>query len=57
MTTLTNTPPLSSRRGAAVEEESESNNKDEEMALPSYAQLLKDNGFINISVHGDTKRK
>ena len=57
MTTLTNTPPLSSRRGAAVEEESESNDKDEEMALPSYAQLLKDNGFINISVHGDTKRK
>ena len=27
------------------------------MVLPSYAQLLKANGFINISVHGDAKRK
>ena len=25
--------------------------------LPSYAQLLKSNGFINISVYGDAKRK
>ena len=27
------------------------------MVLPTYAQLLKANRFINISVHGDTKRK
>ena len=27
------------------------------MVLPSYAQLLKANGFINISVHEDSKRK
>ena len=27
------------------------------MVLPSYAQLLKPNKFINISFHGDAKRK
>ena len=25
--------------------------------LPSYTQVIKANGFINISVHGDSKRK
>ena len=42
---------------AVVEEDSESNNEGEEMVLPSYAQLLKANRFINISFHGDYKRK
>ena len=37
---------------AAIEDDSESNNKDEDTVLPSYGQLLKANGFINISVHG-----
>ena len=42
---------------AAVEEDSERNYKGEETVLPYYDQLLKANGFINISVHGDVKRK
>ena len=37
---------------AAVEEYREIDKKDEETVLPSYDQLLKANGFINISVHG-----
>ena len=37
---------------AAVEEDSESNNEDDKTVLPSYAQLLKANRFININVHG-----
>ena len=41
----------------AVEEYSESNDKEEETVLSSYAQLLKANRFINISVHGGAKRK
>ena len=41
----------------AVKEDSESNNENEEKVLHSYAQLLKANGFINISVHGYAKRK
>ena len=42
---------------AAVEGGSKINDEYEEKVLPSYAQLLKANGFINISVHGDAKRK
>ena len=42
---------------AAIEEARESNDKDEETIIPSYAQILKTNGFINTSVHGDAKRK
>ena len=41
---------------AAVEEDSKSNDEDKETVLTSYAQLLKTNGFINISVHGDVNR-
>ena len=41
---------------AAFEEDRKSNDKDEETGMHSYAQLLKANGFINISVHGDAKR-
>ena len=37
---------------AAVEEHSESDNKDEETVLTSYAQILMANKFVNISVHG-----
>ena len=37
---------------AAVEEDSNSDDKDKETVLPSYAQILKDNGFINIIFHG-----
>ena len=35
-----------------VGEDSNSNDEDEEKVLPSYGQLLKANGFINISVLG-----
>ena len=42
---------------AAFKEDSESNDEDEETVLHSYAQLLKANGFINISVHGDANRE
>ena len=37
---------------AVVEENIESDDDDEETVLSSYAQLLKANGFINISIHG-----
>ena len=36
----------------AVEEDRDSNDDDRDAVLPFYAQLLKYNGFINISVHG-----
>ena len=42
---------------AAVNEDSESNDEGEERVLPFYSQILKANGFINISVHRDAKRK
>ena len=42
---------------AAVEEDSKSNDEGRETVLHSYAQLLKANGFINISVPGDAKIK
>ena len=42
---------------AAAEEDRESNEEDKETGLPSYAQLIKANGFINISVHGDANRE
>ena len=42
---------------AEVEEDSNRNEEGEDTVLPSYSQLLKANGFINISVHGDAKRK
>ena len=42
---------------ATVEEDRKSNDEGEEKVLPSYAQLLKANGFINISVHRDAKIK
>ena len=42
---------------ALVEEDRKSNDKGEYTVLTSYAQLLKANGFINISVHGDAKIK
>ena len=57
-TNKTATPKI--KRGvvqAAVKEDSKSNDEGEEKVLPSYAQLLKANGFINISVHGDAKIK
>ena len=38
---------------AAAKEDIDSNNKEEETVMPSYSQILKSNGFINISVHGD----
>ena len=41
----------------AVEEDSESNDKYGEAVLPSYNQLLKANGFINIIVHGGANRE
>ena len=42
---------------AEVEEDTKSNDEGEETVLPSNAQLLEANGFINISVHGDAKIK
>ena len=42
---------------AAAEEDRESYEVDKETGLPSYAQLIKANGFINISVHGDANRE
>ena len=42
---------------SAFEKDSKSNNEGEEILLPYYAQLRKYNGCINISVHGDAKRK
>ena len=42
---------------AVVEEDIKSNGKDKDTVLPYYYQILKANGFINISVHGDAKRK
>ena len=42
---------------AAVKEKSNSNNKDEETVLPSYTQLLKASGFIDINFHGDANRE
>ena len=41
----------------AVEEYSKSNDEDKETVLPSYAHLIKANGFVNISVHGDANRE
>ena len=42
---------------SAFKEDSKSNNEEKETLLPSYAQLLKANGFINISVHEDSNRE
>ena len=57
-TLKTATPKVNKRVvQAAFEEDRKSNDKDEETALHSYAQLLKANGFINISIHGYSKRK
>ena len=41
---------------AAVEEDSTSNEEDNATVLTSYTQLLKANGFITSSVHGDSNR-
>ena len=41
----------------AVEEDIERNDEDGEAVLPSYAQILKANGFVIISVHGDANRE
>ena len=35
-----------------VEDDSKSNENDKETVMHFYAQVLKDNRFINISVHG-----
>ena len=53
--TTPNTATPKAKKGvvqAAIEENSESDDEDEETVLPYYAQLIKPNGFINISVHG-----
>ena len=42
---------------AVVEEDRERNNEDKETVLTSYAQILKANGFINISFHRDANRE